>query len=245
LIDVLNCLLDRWFFVGYYVVLVGLFLHLLGNIITGRIGERYIMGRHKRVTKEEYIPPPARTMHWMHLVSIIGLILTGFLIRYKVLQSYLWVWKSIHYGFAAAVLANLVARFIYAFKGETKTYRDFAFGKRDILTTPAVIRYYLFLQDDHPQVGRFASLQKLTYNIFWILLILQGVMGVTILLPDILLGWIELTVFDSVLLVHIIHVAITWIFIITTTIHVYMALTEGYPLLKLMLLNIEPETGKE
>ena len=44
IIDVLNCLLDRWFFVGYYVVLVGLFLHLLGNIITGRIGESVYLG---------------------------------------------------------------------------------------------------------------------------------------------------------------------------------------------------------
>lgn len=242
----LNCLLDRWFFAVYYLVLVGLFLHFLGNAITGRIADRFFLGHHKKVTPKEYILPFPRLMHRIHLAAMVALILTGFFIRYKVLSPhYLNLWKQLHYGFMGVIIANLAARIIYAFFGETKTYRDFAFSKRDILNTPEVIKYYLFLQDDYPHVAKFASLQKLTYNMFWVLLILQAITGMAILLPETFLGWINLSLSDSSLLMHIIHVVIMWFFIIATTIHVYMSVTEGYPLLKLMMFNIESDEGIE
>jgi Ni/Fe-hydrogenase 1 B-type cytochrome subunit len=155
------------------------------------------------------------------------------------------VWKRLHYGFMGVIMANLIARIIYAFTGETKTYKDFALGKKDILNTPEVIKYYLFLQDDYPHVAKFASLQKLTYNMFWILLMFQAITGMAILLPEIFLDWMHLSIFDSTLLMHIIHVTVSWFFIFSTTIHAYMSITEGYPLLKLMMFNIEPDMAEE
>lgn len=246
IISMINCLLDRWFFAIYYFTLIGLFLHFLGNVITGRFTDRYFLGHHKEVTQQEYVLPPARLMHRIHLAAILALILSGFFIRYRVLApNYMNVWKRLHYGFMGVIVFNLFVRIIYAFTGETKTYKDFAFGKKDIFNTPEVIKYYLFLQDDYPHVSKFASLQKLTYNMFWIFLIFQAITGIAILLPEIFLEWIPLSFFDSTLLMHIIHVMVSWFFIITTTIHVYMSITEGYPLLKLMIFNIEPDVVKE
>ncbi|MGA1796620.1 MAG: cytochrome b/b6 domain-containing protein [bacterium] len=241
----INHALDKWALAVYLFTLAGLFLHFIGNVLTGRFRERFILGHHKQITEEEAPSPPARLMHWIHLFSIIFLILTGFLIRYKILETFMEQWKRHHYCFMILICGNLIARIIYAFAGETKTYKDFAIGMKDILNTPQVILYYLFLRDRYDHVAKFASLQKLTYNMFWILLIVQGFTGFAILVPEALLGWTGLTLDTGVLLMRVIHVGITWFYILATTVHVYLSFMEGYPLLKLILFNVEPETVRE
>ena len=69
--------------------------------------------------------------------------------------------------------------------------------------------------------------------------------GIAILVPEVFLGWISLPLDSSVLLMRVIHVGITWFYIIATTIHMYLSGMEGYPLLKLILFNIEPEVIEE
>ena len=65
-----------------------------------------------------------------------------------------------------------------------------------------------------------------------------------ILWPNILLGWLAPS-FGSVELADQffsgIHTAIMWCFIIFTNIHAYIATIEGWPLFKLIFLNIEPK----
>lgn len=240
-----NLLIDKWALTIYLITLIGLFFHFLGNIIKGRFRDRFILGNHKKVTEEEYILPPARLMHWIHLISILSLIITGFFIRYKLFESHLQMWKRHHYCFMLLIVANLIVRFIYAFVGKTKTYKDFAIGKKDILNTPQVIQYYLFLRDHYTHVAKYASLQKLTYNMFWILLIFQTITGMAILAPEAFLSWINQPIATSVLFMRVLHVGITWFYIIATTIHVYLSFTEGYPLFKLIMFNIEPEVVEE
>jgi len=240
-----NQSIDKWALILYLLTLFGLFFHFLGNIFTGRFKDRFILGNHKKVTKEVYLLPPVRLMHWVHLVSILFLILTGFFIRYKLFEPFLELWKRHHYCFMILILVNLIARFIYAFLGKTKSYKDFAIGIKDILNTPQVILYYLFLRDHYEHVAKYASLQKLTYNMFWILLIGQGMTGVAILAPEACLGWLHMSIETSVLWMRAVHTGITWFYILATTIHVYLSFMEGYPLLKLILLNIEPEVIEE
>ena len=240
-----NQSIDKWAFIIYLFTLMGLFLHFLGNIFTGRFKERFIRGHHKKVTDEEYPHPPERLMHWIHLISILFLIITGFFIRYKLFEPFLELWRRHHYCFMILILINLIARIIYAFVGKTKTYRDFAIGKKDIINTPQVIQYYLFLKDRYEHVAKYASLQKLTYNFFWIFLIVQGMTGMAILAPEAFLSWISLPIDSSVLLMRVIHMGITWFYILATTIHMYLSFMEGYPLLKLILFNIEPKVIEE
>ena len=126
-----NQSIDKWALILYLLTLIGLFFHFLGNIFTGRFKDRFILGNHKKVTKEVYLHPPERLMHWVHLVSILFLIITGFFIRYKLFETFMAVWKRHHYCFMILILINVIARFIYAFIGKTKTYKDFAIGKKD------------------------------------------------------------------------------------------------------------------
>lgn len=240
----INNIVDKWAFGIYILTLVGLFFHFLGNVITKRFKDRFILGNHKKVTEEDYMFPPARLMHWIHMISIFSLIITGFFIRYKVLESYMEMWKRHHYCFMALIMVNLIIRLIYAFVDKTKTYKDFAIGKKDILNTPDVLKYYLFLSDHYEHVAKYASLQKLTYNMFWILLFFQCATGAAILLPETLIGWMNMPA-HGVILMRLIHTGITWFYIIATTIHVYLSFMEGYPFLKLVIFNIEPEIIKE
>ena len=225
-----------------------LLIHFLGNIFSGRFKNRFLEGNFKPVTEDELISSPVRLMHWVHLVAIMGLTFTGLALRFDWFKPQHAQMKIHHYCFMVIIFINLLARLWYAFYGEGKTYRDFSFGKKDILNTPAVLKYYLFFEDHYPHVAKYASLQKLTYNLFWILLIVQGIIGVMILWPAFFLGGLA-TSFGSLELAKQffrgIHAGIMWFYIITSTIHAYIACIEGWPLLKLILFNVEPKAVKE
>jgi Ni,Fe-hydrogenase I cytochrome b subunit len=186
------------------------------------------------------IPYPARVMHWVHLVAIFSLAFTGICIRHHFFERYIVIQRRHHYYFMYVILINLIFRMIYAFWDKTKTYKDFALTMADIKNTPNVLQYYLFLKNDYPHVAKYASLQKISYNFFWILTIIQGYIGFAILEPGLFLGLLgnkEATIVWS----RGLHAAGMWFFIIMTTIHIYIAIIEGYPLLKLMLFGIEPD----
>ncbi|MBN1226663.1 MAG: cytochrome b/b6 domain-containing protein, partial [Deltaproteobacteria bacterium] len=240
-IEQANCLVDKWGLIIYLFILIALFFHFLGNIVSGRFRERFILGNHKKITEEEYILPPIRLIHWINFISILSLIITGFLIRYKLSKSYMQVWKRHHYCFIVLVLVNLIIRLIYAFVGKTKTYKDYLIGKKDILNTPQVIKYYLFLKDSYDHVAKYASLQKLAYTLFWWFLVVQGVTGTAILKPEVFLRWMDMPIDKSILLMRVIHVGVTWSYIVFISVHIYLSIMEGYTLFKFIMLNIEPE----
>jgi len=241
-------IIDRVALPVFIFSLAAIFLHFLGNIFTGRFKNRFLEGNYKPVTEEEYILPPARLMHWVHLVAITGLTFTGLALRFDWLKPQHTQMKIHHYCFMVIIFVNFLVRLWYAFYGKGKTCRDFAIGKKDIINTPAVLKYYLFLEDHYPHVAKYASLQKLTYNLFWIVLIIQGIIGVMILWPAFFLSGMA-AYFGSLKLARQfftgIHAGIMWFYIITSTIHAYIAFIEGWPLLKLILFNIEPKITGE
>ena len=154
------------------------------------------------------------------------------------------VWKRHHFYLGIIVLINFCIRLMYAFGGRGKTYKDFPVWGKDLLNTPSVIKYYLFLSDDYPHVAKYASLQKITYNFFWQFLFLQGLTGLFLLLPELTLSRLILYAGSkevAVALIKVIHMAFTWFYVICTTIHVYLSVSEGFPLFKLIMFNIEPE----
>ena len=123
---------------------------------------------------------------------------------------------------------------------------------RDITTAPKVILYYIFVKPSKPHLGKYNVMQKGTYIIFVPLLILQALTGFSMLtftIPftsglstfghagitpqDLLLGWWLGTMLGSVDLagwyMRTAHYTITWLFIVLTTIHVYLSVTEDFP----------------
>ncbi|MCL6582534.1 MAG: cytochrome b/b6 domain-containing protein [bacterium] len=241
-------IIDRVAVPLYIFSLLVILLHFLGNILSGRFQNRFLKGNFKPITETEYIEAPIRLMHWIHLVCIVGLTFTGLCLRFDWLKPQHMQMKIHHYCLMVVILVNFLVRFWYAFYGKGKTYQDFAFGKKDILNTPAVLKYYLFLEDHYPHIAKYASLQKLSYNLFWIMLIVQGITGFLILWPKFLLAGVA-TYFGSVELAEQfftgVHAAIMWFYVIFTTIHAYIACMEGWPLFKLILFNVEPQVVEE
>ena len=244
----INPSMDKIIFLIYLFVLLGLIAHAIGNTLTGRFQDRFVNKNMKKVTREEYLLPPIRVTHYTHLICILGLVFTGFCIRYKIFESHIVMWRRHHYYLGVIVTANFIIRFFYAFGGRGKTYKDFPVRFKDILNTPKVIKYYLFLSDEYPHVAKYASLQKITYNLFWQIGFFQGISGLCLLAPELMLS--SLIIYTgslkmAVSFVTVIHMLITWFYIITTTIHVYLSVTEGFPLFKLIMFNIEPKIVAE
>ena len=244
----INPSMDRLFFIMYFLIILGLIAHSIGNIVSGRFKDRFINGNHKKVTKDEYLLPPVRVCHFTHLICIIGLVFTGFCMRYKILETHMVMWKRHHLYLGIIVTANFIIRFFYAFGGRGKTYKDFPVGYKDLKNTPNVIKYYLFLSDEYPHVAKYASLQKITYNLFWQIGFFQGLTGFCLLAPEIMLSRLVPyagSLKTAVSFFTVIHMLITWFYIITTTIHVYLSVSEGFPLFKLIMFNVEPQIVAE
>ena len=108
-----------------------------------------------------------------------------------------------------------------------------------------VIAYYLFLipPSKKPHLGKYNVMQKMTYILFVPLLIVQAITGLALLtqtlpvagmsLRQIILGWTIAPLVGGVASAgawaRTLHYLINWLFIVLTTIHVYLSVTEDFP----------------
>ena len=255
----LNVWLDVVFLTVYPIMLVALGLHFLGNILSGRVKRRFINGEwpHHEGGPIPATPKIMHFQHVsaMIVLAISGLyirfpsmlpFLTGPYAR--------WSMRWIHYIAMTVVILNLIARLWYAFGSRRRDYKEFAITMRDITTAPMVIAYYLFLipPEKKPHLGKYNVMQKMTYMTFVPLLILQAFTGLALLtyaIPftgnitafghagvtprDLLLGWWLGALLGSTDLAgwyaRTAHYFITWLFIVLTTMHVYLSLSEDFP----------------
>ncbi len=196
-------------------------------------------------------PLPAVIMHWVHLVSMIMLVVTGFYIHwpFPIAGLTMGVMRYLHFAFMYIVLVDLAVRVYWAFFGkgssltrgtrETgKDWRNFGPQKANRGQFVQTVRYYLFMRKTHPRTAKFNSLQKGTY-VFWALLLLLqaytgfAIYGLTYDWPFFAAG----TAFVGGLMnMRTIHYLIMWVFIITTMIHVYLSVAEDVDAIPLMFL---------
>ncbi len=248
---VLNVWLDVVFFGLYAVVLVALLgVHLTGNFLTGRFRKRFKDWEwpHHEGPPVPFLP---KFLHFQHVASMIILALSGMYIRFidhfpgqaSWARDFLQV---LHYVAMIVVTVNLVWRLWYAFAARQRDYREFAITKQDIVTAPKVVMYYAFIKKSKPHLGKYNVMQKGTYTLFAPLLIVQAFTGFALLgfweVPftgltpsQILLGWwlgADFMLGSTALAVawtRVAHYIINWLFIILTTVHVYLSVTEDFP----------------
>lgn len=240
-----NVWLDYIFITLYIVVLVALSGHFVGNILTGRAKRRF---KNWEWPHHEGPPVPflPKFLHFQHVFSMIVLALSGLYIRFP---GYIPLWDNgrtfmryAHYVAMIIVTINLIWRLWYAFASAQRDYREFAITKQDIVTAPKVILYYIFVKSSKPHLGKYNVMQKGTYIMFAPLLIIQAFTGfalVTVPLingtspRDWLVGWWLGALVGSTDLagwyMRIVHYVVNWLFIIFTTIHVYLSVTEDFP----------------
>lgn len=229
-----------WVFPSLWVVVaVALSGHFLGNILSGRAKRRF--GKEWAWPHHDSHPPALpKFLHFTHVLSMFGLGISGTFIAYGYFPIRREFLQFIHYVFMFIVVVNLVWRLWYAFSSKQRDYREFAITKQDIITAPKVVLYYIFVKPSKPHLGKYNVMQKGTYILFAPLLILQAITGFLIWyapLPLIgpegikglaasLMGANGSTIVYGLKLVHFV---LNWLFIILTTIHAYLSVTEDLP----------------
>jgi len=230
-------------FTGLYVfILAFLVFHFSLFVYFGRFKKSFIEGHWP----EHDSRPPAtpKVLHFVHMSSMIILGFTGMYLRFPYFSGGRTFMRDTHYVFMTIVIVILVWRVWYAFFSKTNAdWREFAIGKKDIQSALGVLAYYGYFSNNKPHVAKYNVLQKLSYNLFLYMMIIQALTGLALLKFNIafvnmtpsqlLIGWNLGAALGSAALalwvVRMIHYVLNWAFIIMTTIHLYLAATVDVP----------------
>ena len=200
---------------------------------------------------KEAHPVPFVIGHWVNLISMVLLILTGFYIHFPLFGGFMAAARGVHIFCGIVLLLNMIIRVILAFflksspyggsKEVAPDYKSFGMQKDNRHQFGAWIKYYLFMKKDHPLGGKYGVLQKISYLAIPPLILVMAITGFCLWGPTMDVGpFPGITDFVGGLMVmRIIHFYLMWVFIIFTFIHVYLASIEGLAPLKIMFLRKE------
>lgn len=181
-----------------------------------------------------------RLFHWINMIAITMLILTGFYIHapqafhlFKNMDNA----RTIHFIMAYVLIFGVVGRLYYMFAA--KDVKNIIYQPvEDTKKLPSMIKYYMFLADDHPFYGKYNPGQKGMYTGVFVMAIIMIFTGFILYKPmtfGFMAGWL-----GGFLVVRIIHYVITWIFVLCILAHVYLDIAEGIPVLKSMFTGKIP-----
>jgi Ni/Fe-hydrogenase 1 B-type cytochrome subunit len=187
---------------------------------------------HPLATRQEH-PLPAVIMHWVHVVSMIVLIVTGFYIHGPFAPGLMGLMRNMHFVFMFLLILTAIVRVWWAFLGagtaetggtvKRRDYKYFGPQRENRGTLLGTVKYYTFLQKEPPKVSKYNGLQKGTY-VFWLLLILlQAITGFALWTPTMAFFQPLTYALGGLMYVRSLHYLFMWLFIITTAIHIYLA----------------------
>jgi Ni/Fe-hydrogenase 1 B-type cytochrome subunit len=189
------------------------------------------------VTTREEHPWPAIAMHWFHLVSIIVLTYTGFYIHRPFGPGSMDLMRGLHFIFMFILILTALVRVYWAFMGrgsatqgsrvKVRDYKHFGYERANKGKAWETVKYYLFMRRSHPVGGKYNTLQKGTYLLWLLLIVLQAITGFaiwTVTAPA--LAPLTYAV-GGFLAMRMIHYLIMWLFIITTLVHIYLSIAEA------------------
>lgn len=203
-------------------------------------------------TVEEH-PAPARAMHWLHLLSIVLLIWSGFYIHDPFGPGTMDFWRLIHFIFMFVLILVAIVRVYWAFLGSgsagpggrvVRDSRHFGRSPENRGQALETIKYYLFLRKTHPPTAKYNPLQKGTYVVWLLLIFLQAVTGFALWTPTASAFWPLTYLVGGPEGMRVIHYLIMWLFIITTAVHIYLSAVEAPWQLGLMFWGKETGTAE-
>jgi Ni/Fe-hydrogenase 1 B-type cytochrome subunit len=236
MLTTINVWLDIVFTGLYAFLLVALLFHFFLYVKTGRFNRSFIQG----IWAEHDTRPPAapKVLHFVHMISMIILGASGMYLRFPYFYGGRTFMRDTHYVFMVIVIVVLIWRILYAFFSKTNAdWREFAIGKKDLQSTLGVLAFYGYFSNDKPHVAKYNVLQKLSYNMFLYMMILQAITGLALLkwnvpfinvtVSQAMIGWnIGVLVGSAsfaLWIVRTVHYVLNWAFILMTTIHLYLA----------------------
>ena len=197
-------------------------------------------------------PLPLVITHYINLICMIVLILSGFYIHYPAFGGFMGVCRGAHIFCGIILVLNCIVRIILAFVVESAPANGTRQTQKDYKTWlpqadnrhqgMAWVKFYLFVKKDHPLAGKFGVPQKISYLAIAVLILFMGYTGFALWEVTASMGIFAVftTAVGGLMHVRIIHYFMMFVFIIFMIIHVYMAATEGgKPLMKLMFARKE------
>jgi Ni/Fe-hydrogenase 1 B-type cytochrome subunit len=196
-------------------------------------------------------PLPFVITHWVNLIAMVVLILSGLYIHFPFIPGLMGVARGLHIFFGIVLVLNCLVRVLLAFiiksapTGGTRKvdtdYKNFLPQKDNRHQFGAWIKYYLFLKKDHPLSGKYGVPQKLAYLAVIPLILIVAFTGFCLWAPSSVIGpfaaFNELV--GGVMVTRIIHYFLMWVFVIFIFLHVYLANVEGFAPTKLMFARKE------
>lgn len=184
--------------------------------------------------------------HWINLVAMIVLILSGLYIHYPLFGGAMSIARGAHLLFGFILLINCIARVLMAFfvksapTGGTREvvpdYKTWLPQTDNRHQLGAWIKYYLFFKKTHPLSAKLGVPQKISYLLIPILILLMGWTGLALWVPtsDIPFFYACTELVGGIMNVRILHYFLMFVFICFMCIHVYLANIEGFAPSKLM-----------
>ena len=196
-------------------------------------------------------PLPFVITHWVNLVSMILLIITGLLIHFPGIPATMGIARGIHIFCGIVIFVNCIVRIILSFfvksaptggtRKQITDYKTWLPQKDNRHQAGAWVKYYLFAKKDHPLGAKLGVPQKLSYLLIPILIILMFITGMCLWTPmaDVPFFAGITSLLGGAMSVRIIHFFLMYAFIIFMFIHVYLANVEGTEPTKLMFFHKE------
>ena len=209
-------------------------------------------------------PLPFVITHWINLVCMFVLILTGLMIHFPFIPFLMGMARGLHVACGIIILINCIVRVVLSFfvkstqvggtrEGADRDVKNFLPSKKNRHQWKSWIKYYLFLKKDHPIGTKYGSPQKVAYFAIPFLILASGITGLCLWAPTSgwpIFAWFT-TLVGGIMNVRVIHYFLMWIFIIFIFIHVYLANIEGTASTKIMFfhkehggLTADPDTGE-
>lgn len=200
---------------------------------------------------KEAHPTAFRVTHWVNLICMALLILTGFLIHFPFWGAVMGVARGLHVFCGMVLLANCVVRIILAFllnsaptggtRNMVKDYKTWLPQADNRHQLGSWVKYYLFIKKDHPLSAKLGVPQKLSYLAVAVLILIMAYTGFCLWVPT--SSWTFFAAGTSLvggmMSMRIIHYFMMFVFICFSMIHIYLVFIEGTEPAKLMLAGKE------
>lgn len=191
---------------------------------------------------------PVRIFHWLTVLSMIVLVITGFIIadpptlssstEPTFLGRFAFV-RNLHFTFAYILIANIIFRLYWSFVGnEFSNWRNFIpYTKKGIQNIFYVLKVdILLMKDKEHKLSNISIghnyLASLSYSIMMIVFFFQAITGFALYsntstwwFPQ-MFGFANEAAGD--IFIRYIHHILTWVFMAFVVVHVYLVLYHDY-----------------
>ncbi len=200
--------------------------------------------------REEH-PPVFIVTHWLLLLGIGFLILSGLYIHYPLIPGLMGLATSTHTFWAFVVVLTLVIRVALAFfvkDANMMSSREVDADIKNWLPQKAnrhqlwpTIKYYLFMKKERPISAKYGVLQKFAYLLVVPVMLCAAYTGFSLWGPTHTWSFFSAGTawVGGLMYMRIIHFFIMWVVVVFVAVHVYISSIYGMPPLKLMLLGRE------